>query len=342
MVVDANFYWLPEDLFSDEALGREFLSSMPKEGPFGRAEILPGGLKQIVIEKPKGYQNLNYVEGEYSWEKQRRDLDAAGVDRAVLKLPGCQEWLSLDLCRRFNDGMLHAAKVSGGRLIPVAAVPPDSGEKGIAELRRCHMLGMGAVQLCSHYGNSYLDDPRFQGILETAESCGMTVYVHHNSLPVDHSSLLEYNNLRRSYGRCMEQCIAVSREIFSGMFEKYPKLKMVHSMLGGGLFAIYHTMFPKKPKVSEAVSRFDEDRLDVERYFRENLFFEMSHAQPWGQAALEYAVKILGAGHVVFGTSYPVRREWLLDGPDCVRSLQLQEREKEQILAENALSLYTI
>lgn len=69
-------------------------------------------------------------------------------------------------------------------------------------------------------------------------------------------------------------------------------------------------------------------------------FFEMSHAQPWGKSQLECAIKIFGAEHVLFGSSYPVRKEWLVSGADFVRQLNISENEKDMILYENARKLY--
>ena len=68
----------------------------------------------------------------------------------------------------------------------------------------------------------------------------------------------------------------------------------------------------------------------------------MSHAQPWGKRRLEFAVEMLGADHIVFGSSYPVRKEWLLEGPAFVKSLDLPEEEKELLLGGNAQRLYGI
>ena len=78
----------------------------------------------------------------------------------------------------------------------------------------------------------------------------------------------------------------------------------------------------------------------MEEQFRNNVYFEMSHAQPWGKEQLECAVKVLGADHIIFGTSYPVRKEWLLEGPAFVRSLDITEEEKDLILGGNAQRLY--
>lgn len=343
MIIDANMYYIPEELFQDETLLQRFLAEVPaRDGWYAHCEEIPGSgeLRQILLEKPKGYQNLNYAQHDYILENQLADLDAAGVDAALLKTPCCQEWMSLEMCRYFNDHMAaHAAK-SGGRLIPVAVVPPYGAPENLAELERCHKeLGMRAVQLSAHYGDAYLDDERFAGFFAKLNELGMNAYVHHTPVPVEYQSFYQYNNVRRSYGRIVDQGLAVTRELFGGFFDRYPNVKLIHSMLGGGFFSIANMMFPHKAK-QETVSRFQSDNEKVVEQFKNNLYFEMSHAQPWGKAQLECAVKVLGADHILWGTSYPVRKEWLLDGPDFVRTLDIPAEDQELILGENARRLY--
>jgi len=345
MIIDANMYWLPETLFTDEKLLHEFLSEMPEEyGWYGYIkDMKENGLKQIVIEKPKGFQNLNYIQGEYLLETQLEDMDQAGVGKAILKLPGCHEWMSLSLCKIFNDGLAEHAKRSNDRLIPLAVIPPYGTEENLKELERCkNVLGMNGIQLCAHYGSSYLDDEKFAGFFEKLNELEMTAYIHHTPVPVEYNSIYDFNNLRRSYGRCVDQTTAVGRELFSGMFMKYPNLKFVHSMLGGGFFAISNMIFPHKAKTSEAVNRFESDNNDVRNSFEKNIFFEMSHAQPWGKKQLECAIEVLGADHIIFGTSYPVKKEWLTEGPEFINGLTITEEEKEMILCVNAKRLYQI
>ncbi|MCD8018236.1 MAG: amidohydrolase [Clostridiales bacterium] len=346
MVIDANMYWIPESIFTDDALMEKFLGEVPAEyGWHGRCEEVPGtdGKKQVVLEKPEGSPNLNYVQGDYVLSGMLADLDDAGVEKAVLKVPGCHEWMSLEMCHLFNDGMYEYGQKSGGRLIPLAVVPPYGTPDSIAELRRCHdELGMNAVQVSAHYGDTYLDDERFSAFFDVVNDLGMNVYVHHTPIPAEYNSFCAYNNVRRSYGRCVDQGLAVGREVFSDFFVKHPNIKMVHSMLGGGFFAIASMMFPQQAKKTEAVSRFKSDSGETAQRFREHIYFEMSHAQPWGKVQLECAVKVLGADHIIFGTSYPVRKEWLTGGPSFVQELDISEEEKEVILSENAEKIYRI
>ena len=136
MIIDANMYWFPEKDLTDDNLLHKFMSEIPaSSGVYGYETINEKNqLKQIVLEKPKGCQNLNYAQGDYVLEKQLADMDQAGVDKAVLKLPGCQEWLPLDLCQQFNDGMARHARRSHGRMTARAVVPPMGTPESLREL----------------------------------------------------------------------------------------------------------------------------------------------------------------------------------------------------------------
>lgn len=343
MVIDANVYWFDEAIFSDEVYAQRFFEDIPTEYGFGyRVKSLADGKRQIILEKPRGYANLNYIEGDYRLEKILADLDEAAIEQAVMKIPGCHEWMSLELCRKFNDGMAKFAKDSLGRLKGLAVVPPKGTAEVREEIDRCfHQLGFTGVQLMAHYGRLYLDDEAFAPFFEYLNEKKATVYIHHTPIPVEYQSLYDYDNVRRSYGRNVDQGTAVCRELFSGFFDKYPKLKFIHSMLGGGFFAIKNMILPK-PDQSAKVTRFQTNTQNIAQNLQNNIFFEMSHAQPWGKEQLECAVKVLGADHILYGSSYPVRKEWLTEGPDFVRSLNISEEEQALILTENAKRLYHI
>lgn len=344
MVIDSNLYWFPEDLFSNQIELEHFITEASStRATEGYLKQTDNGMKQIVIEKPAGYPSLNYIQGDYVLEQILADLDEAGVDKALLKLPGCQEWISLETCKKFNDGMANFANRSNGRLIPLAVVPPIASQSVYDEIDRCRsQLGIRNIQMTTHYETDYLDAERFAPFFEKLNEQETTIYIHHSPIPVEYGCLYDYNNLRRSYGRCADQTVAICREVFSGFFDKYPNLKMVHSMLGGGFFAIASMMFPQQAKSKEKIQRFATQPNSVKERFINHIFFETSHAQPWGKDALECAVKIFGADHIIWGTSYPVRKEWLLEGPAFIRQLDISNDEKEAILSGNARKVYAL
>lgn len=341
MVIDANLYWFSEDLFRDETLARQFLDDASRNSRMtGRLVTGADGRREIIMENPLGFANLNYRAGDYTVDGQLAAMDAAGVDTAVLKVPGAQEWMSLDLCRLFNDGMADAARDSGGRLVPLACLPPSSDQDSIDELRRCRdVLGFPGVQLSAHYGHDYLDDERFTGFFDELNAVATTVYVHHTPTPVDDASLFEYTNLRRSYGRCVDQTTVIGRLLFSGFFERHPNLTFVHSMLGGAFFAVADLLMPR---LAPTDHRFDERAAERRQTFVQHVHFELSHAQPWGAAQIECAVRVLGADHLVYGSSYPVNPAWMAGGVDFIRGLELSDTEQNLILHRNAARLYGV
>jgi predicted TIM-barrel fold metal-dependent hydrolase len=344
VVIDANMYWFDEHIFEESQETERFLSEIPiSYGIHGYMKENEDQFKQIVIEKPKGYQNLNYMEGDYLLEKQLADMDAGNVQKAILKLPGCHEWMSLDMCKKFNDGMADYVRKSQGRLVALAVVPPLASEACFQEIERCrNELGMSGVQLCAHYGNHYLDSDIFNDFFKKLNEQKTTVYIHHTPVPVQYDCLYDYNNLRRSYGRCVDQTTAICRELFSGFFDRFPNLTFVHSMLGGGFFAIENMLFPPHAKTTEKVARFESNQDNVWKVYKEHIYFETSHAQPWGKQQLECAIQVLGADHIIFGSSYPVRREWLLEGAEFIKMLDISNEEKDMILYKNACQIYHI
>ena len=238
-VVDINIHHLPEDLFDNEAILNGFLDSAPRGfGEIASVITMDNGKKQLVLEKPKGYPNLNYVEGDYSAEAKLKAMDEAGVDYGIMRVPVWQEWLGLDTCRRVNDNAAEIVKRADGRLFSTACVPPWGGKENIYELERCiGDLGVVGVQLACHYGQLYLDDEVFEPYLKVLNDKNIPVIVHHTPLPVEWRSVIDYQNLRREFGRIVDQATAVGRELFSGMFDKFPNLRFIHTMLGGNWFA---------------------------------------------------------------------------------------------------------
>ncbi|MGN0984008.1 MAG: amidohydrolase family protein [Gemmiger sp.] len=340
MITDTNVYWVPQALFTDKTFRDAFLRSLPAEYDCrGFYELDDSGKGVFRIEKPFGCPNLDYFEADYALEKQLADMDAAGVDRAVMKLPCMQEWIDLALCRQFNDLAAAFAAASGGRMAALAVVPPRGDEECLAELDRCIKdLGMHGVQVSAHYGKHYLDSPIFRDFFRHVNELNIPVYVHHTPLPVDYDSLLDYNNLRRSYGRCVDQVTAVARELFSGMFDELPNLKMIHSMMGGGFFAYTNLFFP----TDSGHGRFQATNGKVKEQLKNNIYFETSHSQPWGKEQLELAVKAVGADHILYGSSYPVKMVWMNGGPAFVQALDISEEDKALILNGNAERLYRL
>jgi predicted TIM-barrel fold metal-dependent hydrolase len=345
-VVDINIHHLPEDLFTNEKILNGFLNSAPRGfGEIASVTTMESGKKQLILEKPRGYQNLNYVEGDYSVESKLAAMDEAGVDYGVMRVPVWQEWLGLETCRAVNDNAAEIVSRSNGRLFATACVPPWGGKENIYELERCvGELGAVGVQLACHYGQLYLDDEVFEPYLKVIEKLDIPVVVHHTPLPVEYKSVIDYTNLRREYGRIMDQGIAVGRELFSGMFDRMPGLRFIHTMMGGNWFANTALLTPHKTNKAEAMQRLDPTGGEkIKQYLDENIFFDMTHPHSWGKTQVEAALEINGADHYLFGSSFPVFYSWMGQGVDFVKNeLDISDADRELVLSGNAKRLFNL
>jgi len=345
-VVDINIHHLPEDLFTNEKILGGFLDSAPRGfGEIARVITMESGKKQLILEKPAGFQNLNYVEGDYSAEAKLAAMDEAGVDYGIMRVPVWQEWLGLETCKAVNDNAADIVSRSGGRLFATACVPPWGGRENIYELERSvKELGAVGVQLACHYGQLYLDDEVFEPYLKVIEKLDIPVIVHHTPLPVEYKSVIDYTNLRREYGRIIDQGIAVGRELFSGMFDRMPGLRFIHTMMGGNWFANTALLTPHATNKTEAMQRLDPTGGEkIKQYLDENIFFDMTHPHSWGKDQVEAALKINGADHYLFGSSFPVFYSWMGQGVDFVQNeLEISDADRELVLSGNAKRLFNL
>lgn len=345
-VVDINVHHLPEDLFTNEKILNGFLNSAPRGfGEIARVDTTDAGKKHLILEKPKGHQNLNYVDGDYSAEAKLTAMDDAGVDYGIMRVPVWQEWLDLDTCRAVNDNAADIVRRSSGRLFSTACVPPWGGKENIYELERCvKELGAVGVQVACHYGQLYLDDEVFKPYLKVLNDLNVPVIVHHTPLPVDWTSVVDYTNLRREFGRLLDQATAVGRELFSGMFEEFPNLRFIHTMLGGNWFANQSLLMPKPSPKNEAIQRLDATGADeIRRYLKDNISYDLTHPHSWGKDQVEAAIKIGGADHYLFGSSFPVFYGWMNQGVDFVKNdLEISDEDRELILSGNAKRMFNL
>jgi len=347
MIVDVNWHWLPHNFFSDESLLNAFIRTIPRAyGEHVKLSTIPGTkLKQVVISRPEGHINLQISELHTDASHRIQAMDEGQVDKAIMRMCIWEEWVTLELAKKVNDAMANDVKAHPDRLLGLAIVPPWGDKDCLYELERAIKgLGLAGVEVPAHYGTLYLDAEEFRPFFKKINELNVPICVHHTPLPVDYQHLYEYVNLRRLFGRCVDQMTSVGRILYSGMLDELPNLKFIHTFLAGGFFAFANIVVPKKSEVQEVMEeRFDPAAsAKISSYLEKNIYFDISHAPPWGKLQLECAIKVLGADHVLFGTSYPLRREWLVKGVDYMNSLDISDRDKSLVMGENALKLFNI
>jgi len=346
MIVDTNIHWKPDSFYGDESFWNACLRAIPRAyGEHVEFRDIPGtGKRQYTVSRPKGYQNVNGEPSATDPEARLRAMDEAGIDKGILRWPLWPEWATLEMCRKVNDQMAKSVRQHPDRLLGLAIVPPWGDKDCLQELDRCiNELGFSGIEIEAHYGTLYLDAEEFKPFFKRINELNMPVIVHHTALPVDYGSIYDYTNLRRMIGRCIDQLTSVGRLLCSGVFDEFPNLKFIHSMLGGGLFAFTGLLTTKKSTVAGDRERHDPEASEkILGYMKRNIFYGITHAPPWGKEQLECAVKVYGSDHVLFGTSYPLRLEWAYKGVDYIRNLDISENDKKLILGDNAVKLFNI
>jgi predicted TIM-barrel fold metal-dependent hydrolase len=212
----------------------------------------------------------------------------------------------------FNDAMAEMQDSSGGRLVPMGALPWWDVKEAVAEVERVHALGLRGINTTTaphQHGLPDLGEPYWNPLWEVCSSLEMPVNFHIGaaesdiawfgtvgwpSLGMDQklavgSSMLYLNNAA---------CLA--NMIFSGVLERFPTLQIVSVESGVGWFpfimqALDHQAGELPPGTLDYLS------LPPSEYFKRQI-----HACFWFErTGLDQAIDTLGADHIMFETDYP-------------------------------------
>ena len=105
----------------------------------------------------------------------------------------------------------------------------------------------------------------------------------------------------------------------------------------------HHSWQRLSPLLEEAMARLDLNEGDkIKGYLKNNIFFDMTHPASWGKEQVECAIKVCGADHVLFGSSFPVFYGWMSGGVEFMKTLNISDEERELICNGNARRLFNI
>jgi len=245
-------------------------------------------------------------------DRRLRDMDATGIDRQIISLtaPGLQIFdkdTAVGLAPTYNDQLAEAVAKHPDRFVGLAAIAPQAPELAAKELDRAvGSLGLRGAIINSHTHGEYLDDEKFWPIFEAAEALDVPVYVHPQTPPPSMiGPLLESGLDGAIYGFAVETGMHLLRIIMSGVFDRFPKLRLVIGHLGEGIpYWLFRVDFFHRGIVS--TKRYDRIRPLKKKpsdYMRENVFVTTS-GMAW-QPVIMYARSVLGADRVLYAMDYP-------------------------------------
>jgi predicted TIM-barrel fold metal-dependent hydrolase len=278
-----------------------------------------------------------------------RRMDAAGIDLQVLShvQPGVQTLerdTAIRLSKEVNDWLGGVINEYPTRFAGFAMLPTQSPKDAADELERTiTQLGFKGALINGHTQGRYLDDDSFSPIFERALALDVPIYIHPTDPP---QAIIDiyYKDcpaMMQSWGWQVETGTHLLRLISSGVFDRYPSLKIIVGHMGElipfGLKRINtaltmgNWLLASQSKDAESAERKGMQK-SVFYYMRANVFITTSGV--FDQAALNCAIAELGIDNVLFSVDDPFGDNF--EGVDFLNNAQLSKEDKEKLAHGNA------
>ena len=289
------------------------------------------------------------------WEPTKRieECDRAGVSMQVLSTVPVMfsYWAraadALDLSQRLNDHIAEVVRAHPTRFAGLGTIPLQDPDLAAQELERCvRELGLRGAQIGTHVdANEHcadcrnLDDPSLDVVWRTAEKLDAGIFVH----PWD---MLGKERMPKYWlpwlvGMPAETSLAICCMLFSGVFDRFPKLRVAFAH-GGGAFPftigrIEHAFHVRPDLVAidndrnprSYLARSDESgAITPARFYVDSLVHDAG--------ALQMLLQLFGATRVALGSDYPFPLGEANPGALIEASARFSAADKAQVLAGTA------
>ena len=299
---------------------------LPREWPDLDAKYGYSGFIRLEHHQPccarmmKGDRVFREIK-DNAWDPKRRleEMDQTGVSMQVLSTVPVMfsYWAkpadALDLSRRLNDHIAEVVREYPTRFAGLATIPLQDPELAAGELERCvRELGLRGAQIGTHVdANEHchgadcrnLDDASLKVVWQTAEQLNAAIFVH----PWD---MLGKRRMPKYWlpwlvGMPAETCLAICCLMLSGVFDRFPKLRVAFAH-GGGAFPftigrIEHAFHVRPDLV--AVDNKNNPRSYLAqgktpaRFYVDSLVHDAD--------GLRLLIKLFGPERVALGSDYP-------------------------------------
>ncbi len=260
-------------------------------------------------------------------------LAREGIDRQVLTFttPGTHVETpprAVQLAHLVNDALARVVHERAGRFTALATLPLNDPAGSVAELERVMtQLGFKGAMLFSNVGGVALADARYEPLWRKADALGAVLYIHPTN-PVGVEAMTDFW-LMPLVGFPWDTTLAAAKLVFSGVVERFPKIRWVLGHLGGAI-----------PYIAERLDRgyeaFPECREHIRKapsvYLKE-FYYDTVNFDP---GALRLAVEFAGPRRILAGSDYPHRIGSLRAMLDSLRRLDISDEDRAMILGGNA------
>ncbi|GAA3753818.1 amidohydrolase family protein [Salinactinospora qingdaonensis] len=313
----------------------------------------PGLAAHRELEARRNGEAALRVSGEMissRWERLTRvdsrlaDMAATGVDiQIVSPSPSHYHyWTPPELARQVyrtaNEGVAEHCAKAPDQLRGLGLVPLHHPELAVAALEHAVLeCGLAGVELSSHapaargQGTVELSDRRLDPLWKRATELEAVVFLHPFGCSLDER--LDRWYLSNIVGQPVENAVALSHLIFSGVLDRHPGLRLVAAH-GGGYLPTYLGRSDHGWRVRPDVHGC---AAPPSSYLRRLWFDSLVHTPE----ALRALVAAVGADRVVLGSDHPF--DMGVDSPVAHLELaELPEPATRAIRGDNAATLFAL
>ncbi len=276
------------------------------------------------------------VRGHRDIEFRETVLAERGIDMQVLTLttPGTHiesPATAARLASLVNDAFAEVVRAKRRRFLALATLPLNDPIASAQEFDRAHrQLGLRGAMIFSNVNGVALSEPRFWPLYELVNDREAVLYIHPTN-PVGVEAMTDFW-LMPLVGFLFDTTLAAAKLVYSGVVERFPKIRWILSHLGGAI-----------PYLAERLDRgyraFRECRAYIPRppseYLKE-FYYDTVNFDPH---ALQLAIDFAGAEHILAGSDYPHQIGSLEMMLSSIRALKITEQEEADILGNNAARL---
>ena len=266
-------------------------------------------------------------------------MDKHGIDIGVLSNTGGRiekdgnRARALNLCKILNDSFADASAKHPRRFKAFARLPMLDLDDCVRELERCYReLKMHGVMLPTNLAGKYLDEPEFKSFWDAVAASGKPLFLHPANAPCQAN--WDKYSLHQKVLWPTDTTLAISRVVYSGIFDRYPRLKLIAAHLGGMILLYLDRLNWREGK--------PECAREPEEYFKK-IYYDT--AGPIRAPFIKLVCDTVGAGQVLFGADYPHGRAGRDDQffPMTLKAmaeLDISKEDKEKIYYKNAQKLF--
>jgi uncharacterized protein len=268
------------------------------------------------------------------------DMDAAGIDLQVIShvAPAAQGYAGVEglaRAREANDQLAVAVRARPARFAGFATLPTADPQAAADELERATAeLGFVGALVNSTLGSngSFLDDPRYEPLLDRFERLDVPLYLHPAPPPAALREVL-YSGLAPgvaarlatgAWGWHAEAGLHVLRMIATGIFDRHPGLRLIVGHCG--------EMLPFMLARIDQMLRVDSLAYQVSEYFARNIWVTTSGL--FSIPPVMCTVQVLGVDRVLFSVDYPFGSN--AAGRALLDTLPLSPDDRAKIAGGNA------